>query len=456
MTILRKFPIVFVVLALALATVFGLLERSREHQAENESWVRHTEHVLAELSSMHLALMESALAGRGYVVSGDKRYAQIHQQAGATMWKQLEIVGRLTADNPSQVERVRSLREAAQASTAASRRLIEIREKQGEAAAAQTFSETDPGRDLDAARMQIRQMSDEEHALLARRAERLNASEGALLLASAACALLVFGLLITAYVLQRKYAMQCISLEKRLTRKNAELADASRLKSEFLAHMSHELRTPLNAILGYTGTMLMKLPGPLTADQQNQLHIIQKSARHLLSLINELLDVAKIESGKLEIHLEVVLCRDIIEHVISTLRPLAEGKNLRLEARFPEQPVHARTDRRAFSQILINLTNNAIKFTEKGSVILELGERAEASGGMAVVDVVDTGAGVRSEEQPRLFSAFEQLGSAKFKTGGTGLGLHLSGKLAVLLGGRIDFESEYGRGSRFTVLVPKA
>jgi signal transduction histidine kinase len=454
--ILRKFPIVFTALALALAAVFVLLERSRERQGENENRVAHTEKVLAELSSMQSALMESALAGRGYVVGGDKRYAQIQQQAEATMRKQLDIVGLLTADNPSQVERVRRLREAAQMSTAASRRLIEIREKQGEAAAARAFSETDPGRHLEAARMQIRQMSDEQQALLARRGEWLHESERALWLASAACALLVFGLLMTAYLLLRRYATQRQSLERQLTRKNSELADASRLKSEFLAHMSHELRTPLNAILGYTGTMLMKLPGPLTADQQNQLQIVQKSARHLLSLINELLDVAKIESGKVEIHLEVVLCREIIEQVISTLRPLAEGKNIRLEARFPEQPVHARADRRAFSQILINLTNNAIKFTEKGSVTLELDERAETTGGMAMVAVVDTGPGVRPEEQPKLFRAFEQLSSAKSKTEGTGLGLYVSGRLAALLGGRIDFDSVYGKGSRFTLLVPKA
>jgi signal transduction histidine kinase len=405
---------------------------------------------------MQAALMERELAARGQLVNGDKRYDQVHQQAEAAMQKQLDLVSSLTTDNPRQVERVRGLRDTVQTSTAASRKLIEIREQQGEAAAARAFSETDPERALETARIQIRRMSDEEHMLLASRAERLHASERALLIASVGCALLVFGLLITAYLLLRRDAIQRRSLEQRLVRKNARLADASRLKSEFLAHMSHELRTPLNAILGFAGTLLMKLPGPLTADQQKQLLVIQKSARHLLSLINDLLDVAKIESGKVEIHLEVVLCREIIEHVIATLRPLAEGKNIRLEARFPEQPVHAKADRRAFNQILINLTSNAIKFTEKGSVILELGERADATGAMAVVDVVDTGAGVRPEEQPRLFSAFEQLGSTKSRTDGTGLGLYVSGKLAALLGGRIDFKSEYGRGSRFTLLVPKA
>jgi len=187
------------------------------------------------------------------------------------MHKQLDLVSALTADNPSQVERTRALRETVQSSTAASLKLIEIREQQGGAAATRAFSETDPERALEAARIQIRRLSDEEHTLLASRTERLHTSERALLIASVGCALLVFGLLITAYLLLRRDAIQRQSLEQRLVRKNAKLADASRLKSEFLAHMSHELRTPLNAIIGFAGTLLMKLPGPLTADQQKQL-----------------------------------------------------------------------------------------------------------------------------------------------------------------------------------------
>jgi CHASE3 domain sensor protein len=233
MAILRKFPIVFVVLALVLAAVFALLERNRERQAENQSWVSHTAQVLAELSSMEAALMESELAARGQLVSGDKRYDQVHQQAEAAMHKQLDLVSALTADNPSQVERSRALRETVKTSTAASRKLIEIREQQGEAAAARAFSETDPERALEAARIQIRQMSDEEHTLLASRAERLYASERALLIASVGCALL----LITAYLLLRRDAIQRHLLEQQLVRKNSKLADASRLKSEFLAHM---------------------------------------------------------------------------------------------------------------------------------------------------------------------------------------------------------------------------
>jgi protein-histidine pros-kinase len=238
--------------------------------------------------------------------------------------------------------------------------------------------------------------------------------------------------------------------EQTLQEKNIELEKANLAKDRFLASMSHELRTPLNAVIGFTGTLLMQLPGPLTIDQERQLKTIQGSARHLLSLINDLLDLAKIESGKVEIRLESVVCQEVIQEVADTLRPLAESKGLALEIAAPEQEVVVLADRRALSQILINLTNNAIKFTERGSVGLELVERDDARH-LAAISVVDTGVGIRAEDQIRLFQAFEQLGPRSARGHeGTGLGLHLSQKLAELLGGRITFESEYGKGSRFT------
>src|SRR5262249_20461076 len=150
---------------------------------------------------------------------------------------------------------------------------------------------------------------------------------------------------------------------------------ANLAKDRFLASMSHELRTPLNAIIGYTGTLLMKLPGPINADQNKQLNTIQASAKHLLSLINDLLDLAKIESGKVELKLEPVECRAVVDEVAATLRLLAESKGLSFEWNAPADPVEVLTDRRALSQVIINLTNNAIKFTEKGSVRLEIVRR---------------------------------------------------------------------------------
>ena len=180
---------------------------------------------------------------------------------------------------------------------------------------------------------------------------------------------------------------------------------------------------------------------------------IQSSSKHLLSLINDLLDLAKIESGKVEISLEPVVGQAIVEDVATTLRSLAEEKGLTFELNMPSREIGLRSDSRALRQILLNLTNNAIKFTEKGQVRIELSER-QVNGRTAIEFVVsDTGIGIRSEDKERLFQAFSQVGGPSSRTGGTGLGLHLSQKLAELLGGAISFESEYGTGSKFHLLL---
>jgi len=265
---------------------------------------------------------------------------------------------------------------------------------------------------------------------------------------------------------ERRHAEQALleakaDLERKVRERTRELQAAKdkaessdRLKSEFLANMSHELRTPLNAIIGFTGTMLMRLPGPLTADQDKQLRTIQNSARHLLSLINDLLDVAKIESGKIELKFEPVSCAGVIEEVAGALRPLAERKNLQLKTSMPSADLVIHTDRRALSQIVINLTNNAIKYTDAGQVALGMSERKEDGSVFTEFEVSDTGCGIRPEDQARLFQAFSQVDSSSTRRHeGTGLGLHLSQKLAELLGATIAFHSEFGKGSTFTLRI---
>ena len=240
--------------------------------------------------------------------------------------------------------------------------------------------------------------------------------------------------------------------EQTLQEKNLELENASLAKDRFLASMSHELRTPLNAIIGFTGTLLMRLPGPLTEDQEKQLSTVQVSARHLLSLINDLLDLAKIESGKVEVDFEPILVQSVVGEVATALRPLAESKGLRFEVNVPAGGLELMTDRRALSQILLNLTNNAIKFTDNGGVAIDLNQSSEKDQILTEIRVTDTGIGIKPEDQERLFQAFTQVegkGSRRYE--GTGLGLYLSQRLAGLLGGSISFESEYGKGSSFTL-----
>jgi protein-histidine pros-kinase len=245
--------------------------------------------------------------------------------------------------------------------------------------------------------------------------------------------------------------------EQTLQEKNVELEQANLAKDRFLASMSHELRTPLNAIIGFAGTLMMKLAGPLNQEQERQLRTIQASSKHLLSLINDLLDLAKIESGKVELSFEPVDCRKLLEEVAVTLRPMAEAKGLRFEIPGPRKELMIDTDWRALRQILLNLVNNAIKFTEAGSVRVEVRQRPVNGLQATEFAVIDTGVGIRPEDRERLFQAFSQVDvHATRRREGTGLGLHLSQKLAQLLGGQISVESEYGKGSTFRLVVAAA
>jgi PAS domain S-box-containing protein len=244
------------------------------------------------------------------------------------------------------------------------------------------------------------------------------------------------------------------SFEQTLQEKNLELETANMAKDRFLTGMSHELRTPLNAIIGFTGTLLMKLPGPLTAEQERQLGIVQSSARHLLSLINEVLDIAKIESGKVEVRLEPVVVEDVVNEAVTSLRSIAEQKGLALRFAGNSEKIVLKTDRRALHQITINLVNNAIKYTADGSVRIELA-RSQHNGPSVDLRVIDTGVGIKPEDQLRIFQRFEQLDhTAARHEEGAGLGLYICQRLAELLGGRLEVESEFGKGSTFTLQLP--
>ena len=244
-------------------------------------------------------------------------------------------------------------------------------------------------------------------------------------------------------------------IENTLHENNLALARANRAKDQFLASMSHELRTPLNAIIGFTGTLLMRLPGPLNEPQDKQLRTIQASARHLLSLINDLLDLTRIESGKVELHFEPLQCRALVEELLQSFQPLARDKGLRLEFCATPNDIGLMSDRRALQQILINLVNNAVKFTERGEVSVRLSVSRFDERECVAFSVSDTGVGIAAEHRYKLFQAFTQLDAGSTRQyEGTGLGLHLSQKLAGLLRGQIVFDSRAGEGSTFTLALP--
>jgi PAS domain S-box-containing protein len=235
---------------------------------------------------------------------------------------------------------------------------------------------------------------------------------------------------------------------------NAELARATRLKNEFLASMSHELRTPLNAILGMSEGLLEELCGTLNERQRKAISTIEKSGKHLLELINEILDLAKIEAGKLQLHIAPVGVTSLVESSLTFVKQQAYQKNIKLSTRIPEGLPEIEVDDRRMRQVLINLLSNAIKFTwEEGSVTVEVEMDAEEQ--LVRFSVSDTGIGIAPENMGKLFQPFVQIDSSLSRRyEGTGLGLALVRRIVELHEGGVSFESEVGKGSRFTVAVP--
>jgi len=239
-----------------------------------------------------------------------------------------------------------------------------------------------------------------------------------------------------------------------LSRVNAELSRAVRAKDEFLANMSHELRTPLNAILGISEVLLEQFRGPLNERQQESLRTIEISGHHLLALINDILDLAKVESGQMEVQLDHVVITELCESSLLFVKEQALKKHLHLEYRVDDPQAVMHADARRLKQMLVNLLSNAVKFTEAGGrVNLEVQTDAEA--GVVRFVVEDTGIGMHPEEMGRLFQPFVQLDSRLNRQHeGTGLGLALVRRFAELHGGGVTVESELGQGSRFTIALP--
>jgi len=249
-------------------------------------------------------------------------------------------------------------------------------------------------------------------------------------------------------------------LEELVKERTEELAEArdkaqeaDRLKSAFLASMSHELRTPLNSIIGFTGILLQGLAGPVNEEQVKQLTMVRNSSQHLLQLINEVLDISKIEAGELKLSPDWFNLTQAVESVEKLVRPLADKKGLPIRV----DPVPADADRlfhdrRRVEQVLINLVNNAVKFTEQGEVHV----RCERLGDEVVVSVRDTGIGIKAEDMGSLFETFRQIETGLTRRyEGTGLGLSISRRLVELMGGRIMAQSDGpGRGSVFTFTLP--
>jgi len=260
---------------------------------------------------------------------------------------------------------------------------------------------------------------------------------------------------------ERAVQQYAVELERRveartaaLTHANLELERANRAKDEFLANMSHELRTPLNGILGLSESLLLGVHEALTNRQKKSVEAIESSGRHLLGLINDILDLSKIEAGKLDVYREAVYVRDVCQSSLAFIRQAALKKSIQVEYASEPVEVVVEADPRRLKQILVNLLSNAVKFTPaNGQVKLEV--RVEPEAGRLDISVTDTGIGIAPEDLKRLFNPFTQIDSSltrRFE--GTGLGLALVKRLTEMQGGTVQVESQEGQGSKFTVSLP--
>jgi signal transduction histidine kinase len=257
--------------------------------------------------------------------------------------------------------------------------------------------------------------------------------------------------LVTNFADQAVIAIENARLFDEIQDKSRQLAEASQHKSQFLANMSHELRTPLNAILGYTELMADGAYGEPSEKMLGILKRLEANGKHLLGLINDVLDLSKIEAGQLVLELSDYSVQDIAQTVRSTLEPLAADKKLAFKIEVPPQLPFGRGDGRRLTQVLINLVGNAIKFTDAGEVAI----KAEANNGSFHVSVRDTGPGISAADQAKLFQEFQQADNAiTKKKGGTGLGLAISKRIIEMHGGRIWVESQPGQGSTFAFTLP--
>ena len=238
-----------------------------------------------------------------------------------------------------------------------------------------------------------------------------------------------------------------------LRRQHIALEQASALKSQFLANMSHEFRTPLNAILGYTHMLLNGVTGPVTEPQRKSLTRIDSNSQHLLALINDILDITRIEAGRMPLNLSSFEIPELVTEVMSELEPIISRSSLRVTAKMARTLRPVKSDRQKVKQIVLNLLSNALKFTPAGSVTIAASYDEHRR--WVAISVRDTGLGIAGEDQAKVFEDFRQLDASPTRGyGGTGLGLSICRRLAQMLGGAIELRSDVNKGSTFTLRLP--
>lgn len=449
---------------LILAAIYGALSVNTQRLLENSARVTQTYRVISRIDDLRIALADAARTSRGYVMTGTaarlSSYTQIQDQINRTV----ADLRTLTAEHPAQQQRIALIARPLAAFLAFHQHLIDLRSAGRQAEAAQSaLSGEEQTLDRGTEDLLLEMKTDE----VARLQDRTGKLEGAVVGFTAVLFggfVLSLGILYVVYrhlrneVSARKRSEQKLSqaglelqaANEQLADRNQEVERASRMKSEFLSRMSHEFRTPLNGITGYSELLAEESAGPLNEAQKRFLGHIEKGAKHLLELISEILDLSRIESGRIELQRENVPFSEALAEVAPALRPLAAAKNIALEER--AQSVVVCADRVRLRQILFNLLSNAVKFTGPGG---QVWIESSADHLFVTISVSDTGIGIPREEQESVFEDFYQVRTNRGSPSeGTGLGLAITKKLVILHGGKIWVESEQGKGSRFSFTLP--
>jgi signal transduction histidine kinase len=453
LTLAEKVTLAFVIGVVYLAVVGAIAYSSVFRFAATTERATRTHVVLRSLEETFSLVTGAETGSRGFVITGDARYLEPYRNAEVTAAERLKTLGTLIAADPRQHERLEQLIPLVARRFAMLDESVRIRASGGFDDAA-SAARTGRGRlVMDSIRAIVDVMSADETARLRERSaqERRSLDRATRLIGISFLAAVILGLVAALFVSRDIDARLRAEEEARRAKEVAEAA--SRAKSEFLAMMSHELRTPLNSVIGFSNVLLRNRAGNLRDRDLLYLRRIRVGGQHLLSLINEVLDLSKIEAGRMHIDRAPVALDALVEDTLASFEGQLRDRPIALDAQIPEHLTPIMTDPAKLLQVLTNLIGNAIKFTERGSVVVRV-IADPASRRPERIDVIDTGIGIPRERQQAIFDAFEQADSSTARQfGGTGLGLAVSKSLCDLMGYGLDVDSEPGVGSIFRVTL---
>lgn len=500
----HKWRIGFGLLLLLLLLNAGVSLFNTQRLIVNTGTVNHSYRVLRTIQTVFSKTQDAETGVRGYVITGDEAFLEPYRKATLHLRFDLERLRFLTRDNPARAGQIALLERQVRSELNTLSAGIALFRAKG-FSAVQSLTRTGIGkRQMDAIRRNIATVEQAENELLAQRDEESKRSTRVRILTFWVATLFNLALLSSVYFLLARDLAERRRVEMSLREATADAENANRAKSEFISSVSHELRTPLNAVIGFSKLLLNPRVGPLNEDQKVYSQDIVQSSEHLLQLINDILDISKVEAGKMTLDLAPFDLAELLHSSLGIVREKARQENLRLEAEFApeitEMPLVV-ADRRKIKQVVYNLLSNAVKFTPEGGAVTvsarpaRPGEFLEAAlpdivasnatrrkrskthvkkdanaeptpaapqishhlaaPRAVVISVRDTGIGIPLDQQARVFGAFEQIDSSYARQqAGTGLGLALTKRMVELHGGTVWLESEEGRGSTFSFSLP--